>query len=77
MTPGCAGCKSTLREGVRREQNEECRKRLENALTAAGNEKVVRAQTIILESATEDLEEQEQSNAQKFKLGEEAKQEDQ
>ena len=48
LTPGCPGCTSTLRGGVRRERTEECRKRIEDALTAAGNDKVVKAQNRIL-----------------------------
>ena len=67
-TPGCPGCSSTLRGGVRREHAEQCRKILEDALTAAGEQKVVRAQEQILERAAEAMSEQEENKAKRVKV---------
>ena len=71
ITPGCPGCKCTLRRGVEREHTEECRKRIEDALIAAGNAKVISAQIRILERAAETLEENEEVEAKRVKVKEE------
>ena len=69
-TPGCAGCRTMLQGGTRRNHSEECRKRMEAAM--AGDERVAKAQEKRKEFADR-MEAKDQGQEEKRRKAEERK----